>query len=745
MTSRPALVLALTLAAAGPVVGDERTARVEALLAAMTLEEKVGQLNLLSGDHAITGPYITQDLERAITAGQVGGVYNAYGADYVRGLQRLAVERTRLGVPLLVGLDVIHGYRTIFPVPLGQAASFDAALIEAAERVAAREAAAGGVSWVFAPMVDVARDPRWGRTVEGSGESTWWGSRIAAARVRGLQGADLGALDSVAACPKHLAGYGAVEAGREYAGADLSERQLRETHLPPFRAAITAGARCVMVSFATMDGIPGTANRRLLSGVLRDEWGYGGFVLSDFGAIAELPVHGVAGDLAEAAEQAFRAGTDVDMQAGVFRASLPDLARAGRVPEPAIDAAVRRVLALKADLGLLDDPFARSDPAREAALLFRDEHRALALELAERSLVLLANNGAVLPFDAGRVRKLAVIGPLAGAGADTLGPWAGHGDPARALTLVDGLGQVLGQEVAIQHVRAGRIERTSEAEIAEAVAAAKGADAVVLALGERSTMTGEAASRASLGLPGDQAALARAVLAAGRPTAVVLLNGRPLTLTGLAAEAPAILEAWFPGSMGGLAIARVLFGKAEPGGRLPMTFPRSVGQIPIYHDMRATGRPASGEHYTSRYIDERHDPLYPFGWGLTYTDFAFGAPRLDRAAMRDGEAVTVAVDITNTGARPGTALVQLYVRDIVASLSRPVRELRGVARLALAPGETATARLPLSTADLAFWRSDMSYAAEPGAFEIMTGPNAAETQSTILDLLGDGPTAPPRM
>jgi beta-glucosidase len=739
---RPLAATAALVMMAAAAAADDGTRRVDRLLAAMTLEEKAGQLNLLSGDHAITGPYVTEGLARAIAAGAVGGVYNAYGAAYVRGLQRLAVKQARLGVPLLVGLDVIHGYRTIFPVPLGQAASFDLDLIERAERIAAIEATAAGISLVFAPMADVSRDPRWGRVVEGAGESPWWAAEVAAARVRGLQGADLAALDTVAACPKHIAGYGAVTGGREYAGAELSERELRETHLPPFRAAVAAGARCVMAAFTTVDGVPGTANGRLLTGILRGELGFGGVVLSDFGAIGELPTHGVTADLAGAAMLALRAGTDMDMQSGAFRAHLPDLVRAGRVPAAALDAATRRVLQLKAALGLLDDPYARADPAREAAVLFTDAHREVALELAERSLVLLANRGAVLPLDRAALRRVAVIGPLAGSGADTLGSWAADGDPARAATVLDGLRAVLGRGVEVTHDRAGRVERTTPEQIASAVAAARAADAVVLVLGERSTMTGEAASRAAPGLPGDQEALARAVLAAGRPTALVVMSGRPLILGSLADEMPAILQAWFPGSQGGLAVARVLLGEAEPGGRLPMTVPRSVGQIPIHHDMRPTGRPASAEHYTSRYIDEASEPRYPFGFGLTYTDFAVAPPRLSAVTLRAGDAVIAEVEVTNIGPRAGTAVIQLYVRDPVASLSRPVRELRGVGRIELRPGERGIVRLPVTAAELAFWRADHSLAAEPGSFQIMTGPHSGATGGAALELLGEGPVPP---
>lgn len=730
-----ALLTCLALpAVAYPIVAqaaEPASPRVEALLAQMTLAEKIGQLNLVSGHHASTGPYTRSDVKQAILAGEAGGLFNVYGAAYTRGLQEMAVKQTRLGIPLLLGFDALHGYRTIFPIPLGQAATWDPEAIRGAERISAREASAAGVNWLYAPMVDVSRDPRWGRVAEGSGESAWLGARIAAARVEGLQGSRLTDPDTVAACVKHFAGNGATEAGRDYSGADLSERAIRETQLPPFQAAVAARARCMMSAFNAVDGVPGVANGRLLRAILRGEWGFRGIVVSDFGAVEELTIHGVAESPREAARQAFRAGTDIDMESRNYVTNLSALVKDGQVPMAEIDDAVRRMLQLKEDLGLFDDPYGRSDPARETKELFKQANQDASRVMAERSMVLLKNDRGTLPF-AENLPRIAVIGLLGDSGADTLGPWAAFGSPEDAITLVEGLRIAAGPLTEVVAHPGGTIDRSTAADIAGALKVARQADAVVLALGERSTQSGESASRASIDLPGDQLALARAVLALGRPTAVVLFNGRPLTLEDLHREAPAILEAWFPGSMGGLAAARILLGKAEPEGRLPMTFPRSVGQIPIYYDHRPTGRPAgdASKPYTSTYIDAEPTPLYPFGYGLSYTDFAFGLPHVDQTMMGPRGSVVVSVDVMNTGKRPGTATVQLYIRHRVALVSRPVKELRGFGKLALGPGEVGTVRITLTEDDLAYWQDGRFAPPGPGVIEVMTGPSSAELRST---------------
>lgn len=734
-----AAVLASVLLTA-PAHAQKAGKRVEDLLAKMTLEEKIGQLNLVSGHHAVTGPYTRSDVRSAILKGEAGGLFNVYGAAYTRGLQEMATTQTRLGIPLLLGFDVLHGYRTIFPVPLAQAATFDMAAIEQAERIAATEASAAGVNWIFAPMLDHSRDPRWGRVVESFGESAWLGARIGEARVRGLQGRSLKSPDSVAACAKHFAGNGATEGGREYSGGDISVRAMRDQQLPPFKAAVDAGARCVMAAFNAVDGIPGVANDTLLRDILRREWGFSGVVVSDFGAIEELIVHGVAENPADAGRQALRAGTDIDMESRTFVTQLAALVREGKVLASELDDAVRRILVLKEELGLFDDPFARSSPEREAATVGRADHFQAARAMAEKSMVLLKNDRDTLPFST-KLQRIAVIGPLADGKADTLGPWAANGNPEDATTLLAGVRRVVGDTADVLHATGGTIDRTSPADIAAAVKLAARAEAVILALGERSTMSGESASRSSLDLPGDQLALARAVIALGKPTVVVLFNGRPLTLEDLDREAPAILEAWFPGSEGGLAAARILFGLAEPQGRLPMTFPRSVGQIPIYHDERPTGRPAGQQPkpYTTGYQDVGPTPLYPFGHGLTYTTFFMGPPRLDRPVMAGGETATVSVDVMNTGPRTGTAHVQLYIRHRLARVSRPVKELRGFARITLPPGGVGIVKMPIGEAELAFWQPEGRMAPpEAGRIEVMAGPDSATLKSIILEYRPSG-------
>lgn len=729
---RPAwLTLCALLAVAPASAAPSGSDRAEELLGRMTLEEKAGQLNMISA--------LPEDDPKAaevrdeIAAGRVGSLFNVHGADAARAAQE-AAGRSRLGVPLLLAFDAIHGYRTIFPTPLGQAASWDMELIRRAERVTATEAAADGVNVIFAPMLDVTRDARWGRAVEGPGESPWLAARIAEARVKGLEGDDLAAPDATAACAKHLGANGAVEGGRDYTAPDLSRRGLRETYLPPFHAAVEAGAHCMMAAFNAPDGLPTVANAWLLTDVLRREWGFDGPALSDFSAVRELVVHGFARDAEDAAAQAFAAGADVDMQSKAFVRSLPDLVRAGVVPENALDAAVRRVLRLKEALGLFDDPSRGARPGRAEATLFRPEHRAVAQELAEKSAVLLKNEGGALPFRRD-VRKVALIGPIGDSPADTLGPWAGRGEPSETVTLRQGLAQVLGDAVQLSFAAGGAAEASSDADIAAAVEAAHGADAVVLALGERFNQSGEGASRASLDLPGDQAKLARAVLALGKPAVAVVFAGRPLVLTELAAQAPAILYAWQPGSMGGLALARLIMGEVSPTGRLPMTFPRTVGQVPIHHEQRPTGRPATlpPEPYTAGYGDESHEPLYPFGFGLGYTSFSFGAPRLDRDVLRDGETVTAQVEVTNTGARAGETVAQLYLRPRVARLAPPLRQLRGHQRVALAPGESRTVTFSIRAEDFAYWLSDDRFAATAGPVEVMTGPDAADVRTGVFD------------
>lgn len=700
--------------------------RVEQLLARMTLEEKAGQLNMLSFvpmHEAIFAP-----VDKALKEGSVGAMFNTHGVDIARALQDKAAE-SRLGIPLILSLDVVHGYRTIFPTPLGQAASFDMAAIERSERIASKEAAADGVNMLLTPMLDVSRDARWGRVVEGPGESTWLASRIAEARVKGIQGSNLAAKDSTAACVKHFGANGALEGGRDYTAADISERAMRDTYLPPFKAAAEAGATCMMSAFNAPDGVPTVVNRRLLTEILREEWGFGGVVMSDFEAIMETTLHGVASDKAMAAKLAINAGDDLDMQSKAYVAELPRLVREGAVKESTVDDAVRRVLTLKSRMGLFDDPMRGLRGVPEKAPLAAD-HLLAAQDLAEKSFVLLKNERRVLPFPKS-AKKLALIGPLGDSGADTLGPWAARGEPSEAITLKIGLERRLGADAEVAFTPGGSVDGSRDEEIEAAVETARRADVVVLALGERFNQSGEAASRAALGLPGDQLKLARAVLALGKPTVAVVFAGRPLVLTELADMAPAILYAWQPGTAGGTALARTLMGDVSPSGRLPMTLPRAVGQVPIFHDQRFTGRPATvpPKPFVTGYIDESHLPLYPFGHGLTYTDFNFAAPRVERATISGNEIQTVVVSVTNTGKRAGVAVPQLYVRPKIAGVARPIKEFRGYARVELKPGETREILIELKPEDFGHWTAGNRFEIPAGEIVVMTGQNADETTS----------------
>lgn len=715
----------LALACAPARAEPARDQQIEALISKMTLEEKAGQLNMVSfvPMHETTFEPVARGLKDAA----IGALFNVHGIETARELQRRAAE-SRLKIPLLLALDVVHGYRTIFPTPLAQAASFDMEAIRRAEEISSREAAADGVNLLFAPMLDVSRDARWGRVVEGPGESAWLASRIAEARVRGIEGD--GGRSFAASCVKHFGANGAVVGGRDYTALDLSERAMREAYLPPFRAAVEAGTACMMSAFNAPDGAPTVANRRLLTDVLRREWGFAGVVTSDFKAIRETVTHGVAEDDRDAARLAFAAGADVDMQSETYAPHLPLLVRESSIAPSALDEAVRRVLTLKKRLGLFEDPMRGLTAPPPAALA--PAHLAASQDLAEKSFVLLKNDKSVLPLPADP-GKLALIGPLGDAPADTLGPWAGRGEPSETVTLRMGLEQRLGPD-QVDFTPGGTVAASRPEEIEAAVETARRADVVVLALGERFDQSGEGASRADLGLPGDQLALASAVLALGKPTAVVIMAGRPLVLTELAQEADAILYAWQPGTMGGAALARTLTGDVAPSGRLPMTFPRSTGQVPVHHDQPTTGRPYDPKDpYTSGYRDQSPEPLYAFGHGLAYTDFVYGAPSVSRVSLRGNDAQTVTVRVTNVGKRPGVAVPQLYVRPASARLARPAREFRGYARVPLAPGETREVALPLEPKDFGYWTTDLRFEIPAGAIEVMTGPDAADLKSARFE------------
>lgn len=738
-----AVVAALTLTllapaasgAAEPARSGDETAFVDGLLARMTLEEKLGQLNLPRwGAAGVAGPDVPTSNPDDIRRGRVGTL-GVYGAGATRRLQKIAVEESRLGIPLLYASDVIHGFRTIFPIPLGQAASFDVPLVERAARIAAIEAAAHGLHWTYAPMVDIARDPRWGRIAEGSGEDPYLGALLAAARVRGFQGHSLAANDTLLATAKHFVAYGAAQAGRDYNTVDLSERTLRELHLPPFKAAVDAGAGSVMAAFNEIAGVPMHAHRQLINGVLRGEWGFEGVVVSDYTGIRELIEHGVAATPLDAGLLALRAGVDIDMVSQIYPDELPAAVRAGRLRETLIDQAVRRVLRAKYRLGLFSDPYRYSDPARERAHTLRPEYRQAARQLARESLVLLKNDAGVLPFDK-RLGTLAVIGPLAEAARDMLGNWASDGRDKDVITPLAGIRAAVVPDSRVLYTPGAEITGGDESGFKEAVRIAGLADAVVLCLGEDQAMSGEAASRASLELPGVQQALARAVLATGKPVAIVIFTGRPLTIKWLAEHAPAILIAWFPGIEAGPALADVLFGDHDPSGRLPVTFPRALGQVPISYDHKNTGRPPQAdEKYTSKYLDVPWTPLYPFGYGLSYTTFRYRDLKLEPPRVGPADSVHVKFTVANTGERAGDEVVQLYLRDDVASVTRPVKELKRFQRIHLDAGESRELVFTLEPRDLSYYGPDLKPMVEPGTFTVFVGGNSRDLIETRLEVV----------
>lgn len=694
-------------------------------MARMTLAEKLGQLTMTASGYTVTGPVIAGDSTQSIIDGSLGNLLNMVGAGPAHEMQRLAVEQSRLGIPLLIGLDIIHGHRTLFPIPLAEAGLFDATLWERTAREAAREGAAEGLALTFAPMLDVSRDPRWGRTAEGPGEDGWLNARIAQAKVRGFQGSDLSSAESLAACAKHFVAYGAVTAGREYAAVDISERTLREVHLPGFEAAIRAGVATLMPSFTDLNGVPMTAHIPLLRDWLRGEMGWDGVIISDYNAIAELIKHGVAGDLVDAAVLALKAGVDIDMMADAYRKGLPVALDQGRVTIEEIDACVRRVLRLKEQLGLFDDPYRRGTTPEPAAAIA--ERQRLARDVAGKAIVMLKNEGDTLPL-AATAKALCVIGPLADASTEMKGPWWGAGEHEPAISVLAGLRAALPQ-TDIRHAAGVAIESADDSGIDAAVALCDGVDAVVLCLGERATMSGEAASRATPALPGRQQALAEAVVARaqalGIPVIAVLFSGRPLVVPWLAEHADALLAAWFLGTEAGHAIADVVTGKVSPGGRTPMSWPRAIGQVPIFFGQRPTGRPLNADdYYTSKYQDVANTPLYAFGHGLSYGRFGYDALQVAPQRVREQDTLSIRVSLRNDGAREAEETVFLFVRAKLARVTRPLLELKGFAKLRLLPGESGSVQLALPAAALRYLGPDLQPVFEAGEVEILVGPSA---------------------
>jgi beta-glucosidase len=717
---KPTPALAATTAATPADI--ER--RISDLLAQMTLEEKVGQLNQYSG-REVTGPASDRKntLLSSIRSGQVGSMLNVKGVKDTRAIQAEALK-SRLKIPLLFSLDVIHGYHTTFPIPLGEAASWDLDAIRLGAHVAAREAAASGIHWTFAPMVDVGRDPRWGRVMEGAGEDTYLGSLIAKARVLGFQGEQLGGTDAVLACAKHFAAYGAALAGRDYNAVDMSEQQLWEVYLPPFKAAADAGAATFMNSFNTLNGVPATGNSYLQRDILKGQWKYPGFVVSDWGSIGELASWGYAADKADAAQKAITAGSDMDMESDAYHQKLAQLVKDGKVKMDLVDDAVRRILRKKFELGLFDDPYRFSDEKREKQVLADPQNRAAARQMARKSLVLLKNENATLPLGK-QLRKIALIGPIAKAKRDLNGSWTVDTDTTRITSLYDGLRQRAGKTTELLYAKGCEVAGDSRAGFDQAVATAKNADVIVLAVGETWDMSGEAKSRTDIHLPGVQEELFKALKATGKPVAVVVFGGRPLIFDTIAEQADAILYAWWPGSEGGSALADVLYGDYNPAGKLPITFPRHGGQIPIaYNQQYNTGRPVTkpGDiRYKSAYIDAPNTPRYAFGYGLSYTTFKYSDLKISRPQLKAGESVQVSFTLTNSGKAAGEEVAQLYLRDPVSSVVRPLKELKDFRKISLKPGESQTITFTIDQDKLAFYNSKLEWTAEPGKFNLMVG------------------------
>ncbi|MEL7449696.1 MAG: beta-glucosidase BglX [Pseudomonadota bacterium] len=723
--------------------------RVRSLLGEMSLEEKIGQMNQVNSD----GPSVVDHLRHALQSGRVGSVINEVDVGLINELQRIAVEESRLGIPLLIGRDVIHGFKTIMPIPLGQAASWNPEIARAGARVAALEASRAGINWTFAPMIDVTRDPRWGRIAESPGEDPYLVSAFAVAMVEGYQGDDLTACGSIAATAKHFAGYGAVESGRDYATTNVSEYEMRNYYLRPFEAAVNADVCTLMASFSDINGVPATGNRFLMRDILREEWGFSGLVVSDWDSVRQLAIHGLTENDRESALAGATAGVDMEMIGESYIHHLPGLIEEGAVAIETVDEMVANILRVKLRLGLFDQPYAKPEALPE----FASEHAlATAREAALQSIVLLKNDNDVLPLNADSVDAVAVIGPLAEAPYEQLGTWVFDGDPSLSVTPLQAIQTELKDRASVRYVRAMDNSRSREnAAFDEADAVARGCDAVILVLGEESILSGEAHSRADINLPGDQALLVQRVRRAGKPVVAVIMAGRPLTLTNIVDHVDAILYAWHPGTMGGPAIADLLFGNAVPSGKLPVTFPRMVGQIPIYYSQKNTGKPPSPETVvhiddidpqapqtsvgmTAFHLDAGYTPLYVFGHGLSYTQFQYSGMRVDAPELELGATLTISAELTNIGQRAGVEVAQLYVRDLVGSVTRPVRELKGFRRVHLEPGETTTLAFSLHTDDLSFVGRDMRRVTEPGRFHAWIGGSSAADMQTEFRIVEPG-------
>ncbi len=732
--------------------GDGKmNAFVDELMSKMTLQEKIGQLNLPGSGDIVTGQTSNSDIGLKIKEGKVGGLLNIKSVAKIRDVQKVAVEESRLGIPLIFGMDVIHGYETTFPIPLALAAGFDMALIEQSARVAAVEASADGICWTYSPMVDITRDPRWGRIAEGAGEDPYLGSLAAKAYVKGYQGDDLAKNNTLMSCVKHYALYGGSEAGRDYNTVDMSRIRMYNEFFPPYKAAVEAGAGSVMTSFNEVDGIPASGNRWLMTEVLRDQWGFDGFVVTDYTAINEMEAHGM-GDLQDVSALALKAGVDFDMVGEGFLTTLEKSLEEGKVTKAEIDLACRRMLEAKYKLGLFEDPYRYCDFERAKNEISTPEHKRIAREAATQTFVLLKNDGQALPLE--KKGKIALIGPLADNRFNMAGMWAVACDHEQSVTVLEGFRNVLGDKAEVLYAKGSNIvddpeydkrfnwgqsgvdPRTPEQMRQEAVALAARCDVVVAVMGEGAEMSGESSCRTEIGLPGSQQELLKALLKTGKPVVMVLFTGRPLGLNWEQENIPAILNVWFGGTESGNAIADVVFGDVNPSGKLPVTFPQNVGQVPLYYNHKNTGRPLGEsvwyQKYRSNYMDVTNDPLYPFGYGLSYTTFTYGDLKIDRTELSAKKTVTASIDVTNTGNIDGAEVVQLYIRDKVGSITRPVKELKGFQKIFLKAGETKTVTFTITPEDLKFYNSDLVYDWEPGEFEIMAGGNSREVASQLV-------------
>ena len=725
---------------------------IDALMKKMTIDEKIGQLNLVGSDDVITGNMKNTGIGQKIKEGKVGGLLNVKSAEKVRVIQKIAMEESRLKIPLIFGLDVIHGYKTIFPLPLAMSCSWDMELIEKSARVAATEASAEGICWTFSPMVDISRDPRWGRVAEGAGEDPYLGSQVAKAMVKGYQGNDLAQNNTIMACIKHFALYGAAEAGRDYNTVDMSPVKMYNEYLPPYLAGFEAGAGSAMSSFNEINGVPATANKWLMTDLLRKQWGFRGFVVTDYTAVKEMIEHGVGKDLKEVTALALNAGIDMDMVDEGFLLYARQLLEEGKITRKTIDDACRRILEAKYKLGLFDDPYRYANPERAKTEILTAQNREQARKTAAQSMVLLKNENQLLPLDASK--KIALIGPLANSQRDVTGCWSPAGDAKNTVSVLTGIKNALGNSADVAYAKGCNLltdraflerisgrdavdPRTDDEMINEAYNVASQADVIVAVLGEPSELSGEASSRSQIGLPGKQLQLLKTLLKTGKPVVLVLINGRPLTIEYEAAHVPAILEAWHGGTETGNAVADVIFGKVNPSGKLTMTFPVNVGQVPIYYSHKNTGRPFGGDKFDkfkSQYLDVPNEPLFPFGYGLSYTTFSYSDLKLDKQKLSPGGMLNLSVKLTNTGKYDGAEVAQLYIRDMEGSITRPVKELKGFHKVYLKAGESRILNFTISANDLAFYNSNLQFKAEPGDFKVFVGTNSNECLEADFEL-----------